>query len=113
MRTDGKNLEYQQLLDAYGGLLTDHQRDICELYYMYDLSLTEIAEQKGVSKQSVSDMLAKSRMLLDGYEQKLHIVQAAQREEAAAEKLSELSEKHPALAEEIAAIAALLKGESL
>jgi len=53
-------------------LLTEHQREICELYYICDLSLTEIAEQKGVSKQSVSDALSKSRAILDEYESKLH-----------------------------------------
>ena len=42
-----KDLKYMPLFDAYGALLTEHQRDICELYYMCDLSLTEIAEQKG------------------------------------------------------------------
>lgn len=66
-----KDLKYLQLWDCYGGLLTDNQREICELYYMCDLSLSEIAEQKGVSKQSVSDTLAKSRALLDGFEEKL------------------------------------------
>ena len=74
MRTDEKNLEYLRLLDAYGGLLTGRQKDVCELYYMYDLSLTEIAEQKGTSRQSVSDTLAKSRAALDEYEAKLHHV---------------------------------------
>ena len=74
MRTDAKNLEYLQLFDAYGALLTEHQREVCELYYMYDLSLAEIAEQKGTSRQSVSDTLAKSRAALDDYEAKLHHV---------------------------------------
>ena len=50
-----KDLKYLPLFDAYGALLTGHQREVCELYYMCDLSLTEIAEQKGISKQSVSD----------------------------------------------------------
>ena len=62
-----KDLKYLQLWDAYNPLLTEHQREICELYYLCDLSLTEIAEQKGISKQSVSDTLAKSRALLDEY----------------------------------------------
>ena len=108
-----KDLKYMPLFDAYGALLTGQRREVCELYYMCDLSLTEIAEQKGISKQSVSDMLAKSRRLLDGYEQKLHAVQTAQREAAAAERLSALSEQHPELAAELAELAALLKGESL
>ena len=60
-----KDLKYLPLWDAYGAMLTENQSDICELYYLCDLSLTEIAEQKGVSKQSVSDALAKSRAILD------------------------------------------------
>lgn len=68
-----KDLRYLQLWDVYAPVLTDNQREICELYYLCDLSLTEIAEQKGVSKQSVSDALAKSRALLDDFENKLHI----------------------------------------
>ena len=69
----GKDLGYLQLWDCYGGLLTDNQREICEMYYMLDLSLSEIAEEKGVSKQSVSEVLKKSRELLDGFEEKLHL----------------------------------------
>lgn len=66
-----KDLKYLQLLDCYGGLLTETQREICKLYYMCDLSLAEIAEQKRISRQSVSDTLKKSRELLDYYEEKL------------------------------------------
>lgn len=66
-----KDLRYLQLWDCYGELLTDTQRELCELYYMCDLSLAEIAEQKGISRQSVSDTLKKSRELLDYYEGKL------------------------------------------
>ena len=66
-----KDLRYLQLWDCYGQLLTDTQCELCELYYMCDLSLAEIAEQKGISRQSVSDTLKKSRELLDYYEGKL------------------------------------------
>lgn len=66
-----KDLRYLQLWDAYGPLLTDAQREICEKYYVYDLSLSEIAEEKGISKQAVSDALKTSRELLDSYEVKL------------------------------------------
>lgn len=117
MRTDEKNLEYLQLLDAYGGLLTDHQRDVCELYYMYDLSLTEIAEQRGVSKQSVSDTLVKSRAALDEYEAKLRHV-ALIRESAleisamltrTLRALEDLRESHPELSAEIGQIISLMQ----
>ena len=45
-----KNLEISFLLDFYGDMLTDKQRDVVELYYNEDLSLAEIAEQLGVSR---------------------------------------------------------------
>ena len=96
-----KDLSYLRLFDTYGGLLTEHQRELCELYYMYDLSLTEIAEQKGISKQSVSDTLAKSRALLDEYEEKLHIVQPSVRTEKALEVVGEFSAARPQPSEEI------------
>ena len=68
----GTRLRYLGLWDAYGPLLTDLQREICGMYYSLDLSLSEIAEEKGVSKQAVSDTLKKCRELLDSYEEKLH-----------------------------------------
>ncbi len=68
----GKDLKYLQLFDHYGALLTETRREICEMYYMLDLSLAEIAEQKGVSRQNVSEALKASRELLDFYEEKLH-----------------------------------------
>ncbi len=67
-----KDLKYLQLWDAYGALLTETQREICELYFLCDLSLSEIAEQKEISKQAVSDALKKSRELMDFYEETLH-----------------------------------------
>ena len=45
-----------------------------DLYFNCDLSLAEIAEQKGCSRQSISDTLAKVRRQLEEYEEKLHIV---------------------------------------
>lgn len=67
-----KDLKYLQLFDCYGALLTDTQREFCEMYYALDLSLSEIAEQKEISKQAVSDALKKSRELMDFYEETLH-----------------------------------------
>ena len=112
-----KDLKYLQLFDAYGALLTEHQRDICELYYMCDLSLTEIAEQKGISKQSVSDTLAKSRALLEEYEAKLRHV-ALNREAdlkisemltRALRALEALKKRHSELSSEIEEIASLMR----
>ena len=117
MRTDEKNLEYLRLLDAYGGLLTGRQKDVCELYYMYDLSLTEIAEQKGISKQSVSDTLAKSRALMDEYEAKLrHVALNREADLKYSEMLTRtlrarenMKAAHPDLASEIDRIISLMQ----
>ena len=62
---------FLRLLDLYSPLLTETQREIARLYFDYDLSLGEIAEQKGVSRQSVSDCLQKCRKQLQAYETKL------------------------------------------
>jgi predicted DNA-binding protein YlxM (UPF0122 family) len=65
------DLHFLRLWDLYSPLLTEKQREITELYFNYDLSLGEIAEQKGVSRQSVSDCLNKSRKQLEEYDEKL------------------------------------------
>ena len=65
------DVSFLRLWDLYSPLLTNTQREITDLYFNYDLSLGEIAEQKGVSRQSVSDCLAKSRKQLEKYEEKL------------------------------------------
>ena len=65
------DLKFLQLWDLYSPLLTATQREISDLYFNYDLSLGEIAEQKGVSRQSVSDCLQKCRKQLEKYEENL------------------------------------------
>ena len=95
-----KDLKYVQLFDAYGALLTEHQRELCELYYMCDLSLTEIAEEKGISKQSVSDTLAKSRQLLDEYEEKLRLGKTLRELSQMKDALADLGRRHPEISDE-------------
>ena len=70
------DLHFLRLWDLYSPLLTTTQREITDLYFNYDLSLGEIAEQKGVSRQSVSDCLQKCRKQLENYEAKLKFSQA-------------------------------------
>ena len=67
------DLRFLRLWDLYSPLLTATQQEITDLYFNYDLSLGEIAEQKGVSRQSVSDCLGKSRKQLEKYEEKLKL----------------------------------------
>ena len=72
------DLKFLRLWDLYSPLLTEKQREITELYFAYDLSLGEIAEQKGVSRQSVSDCLNKCKKQLSVYEEKLGLSKALQ-----------------------------------
>ena len=69
------DLLFLQLWDLYSPLLTKNQREVTDLYFNYDLSLAEIAEQKGVSRQSVSDCLNKCRKQLEEYDKKLALRQ--------------------------------------
>ena len=64
---------YSELLQIYGGFLTEKHKSVAEAYYSLDLSLAEIAEENGVSRQSVSDALAATRKKLDFYEENLKI----------------------------------------
>ena len=62
------------LFDFYGELLTEHQRSIYEDYCLNDLSLSEIAESEGISRQGVHDLIKRCTKTLQGYEDKLHLV---------------------------------------
>ena len=77
---------------------------------MCDLSLSEIAEEKGVSKQSVSDTLKKSRELIEFYEGKLALVR---RQEELLSALESFRQRHPELSEEIGSIADMVAGNLL
>ncbi len=69
-----KDLHFLRLWDIYNGLLTNTQREITDLYYNCDLSLAEIAEEKGCSRQSVSECLATCRKQFEEYEERLHFL---------------------------------------
>lgn len=62
------------LLDFYGQLLTERTRFILELYYSEDMSLAEIAEQEGVSRQAVHDSIHRGIAGLNKYEEKLGLL---------------------------------------
>ena len=67
----GKNLKFSELLDCYGELLTDKQRDAIDLYYNEDLSLAEVSEITGISRQGVRDSVKKTESELMQLEEKL------------------------------------------
>ena len=68
-------LKQALLYDFYGELLTDHQKEIYGQFILEDLSLGEIARDAGISRQGVHDMVKRSTKILEGYEEKLHLVE--------------------------------------
>lgn len=70
-----KIVEQGLLYDFYGELLTEHQRNVYEDAVYNDMSLGEIAEQYGISRQGVHDLIRRCNKLLAGYEEKLQLVQ--------------------------------------
>ncbi|RCW41140.1 hypothetical protein DFR78_1392 [Halanaerobium sp. MA284_MarDTE_T2] len=69
-----KTLKISMLFDFYGNLLTKKQQSIVESYFYNDLSLAEIAENIGISRQGVYDHLQRSEKSLEEYEEKLGLV---------------------------------------
>lgn len=69
-----KIVEQSLLYDFYGDLLTEHQKDIYEGYILENLSLAELAEDSGISRQGVHDLIRRVENQLEGYEAKLHLV---------------------------------------
>jgi predicted DNA-binding protein YlxM (UPF0122 family) len=67
-------LDLAYLFDFYADLLTDKQRDYLDLYYHQDLSLSEIAENEGITRQGVRDVIARGEGLLHHMEEKLGLV---------------------------------------
>ncbi len=62
------------LFDFYGELLTEKQRELFDLYYNEDLSLSEIAEHAGITRQGVRDAVVRAEHILTELEEKLHLV---------------------------------------
>ena len=75
----GKQVEKERvaqsmLFDFYGDLLTEKQRECCNLYYNEDLSLSEIAEQRGISRQGVWDNIRHAEDSMRGIEEKIGLI---------------------------------------
>ena len=70
-----KIVEQTLLYDFYGELLTEHQRRIYEDVVLNDYSLSEVAQELGISRQGVHDNLKRCSRILEDYEEKLHLVE--------------------------------------
>ena len=71
-----KNQAYRMALlyDFYGDMLTDRQREFYDLYYNEDLSLAEIAENYGITRQGVRDVIVRAEAVLTELEDKTGII---------------------------------------
>lgn len=87
------------LFDFYGDLLTDKQREYYDLHYNSDLSLFEIAEMSGTSRQAVWDIIRRSEQTLRDIEARTGLVARAMKRRKTLERLSALAEQLPACGE--------------
>ena len=83
------------LFDFYGDLLTDKQREYYDLHFNSDLSLQEIAESIGISRQAVWDIIRRAEQSLMEIEDKTGLVARAVRRRRALEELSEVVSRLP------------------
>lgn len=93
--------EITVLLDFYGQLLTERQYEIMDLHFNSDLSLGEIAEDLGISRQGVHDSIRKGKQALSGYEKRLGLAERFKEQERNIEKalksLKRMVKKNPEL----------------
>jgi len=76
---ESKRILISSLLDIYGSLRKDGQRDVLDLYYNDDLSLSEIGEDTGITRQGVRDALKKGEVKLLEFEEKLGFYRKSQK----------------------------------
>jgi predicted DNA-binding protein YlxM (UPF0122 family) len=88
-----KDLKYIELFELYQGLLTDRQRELFSSHYYYDLSLSEIAEPDGNSRQSVYAAVKKVKEKLDEYESVLRLHERNGKLYSVAKSLKDIDEK--------------------
>jgi len=88
-----KNLEISVLLDFYGGILTEKQYSMINYYYNEDLSLSEIAQNEGITRQGVRDTIKRGETILFDMEEKLSLCEKAKTNTKHVEHISELSKQ--------------------
>lgn len=74
MLTPERSYNISLLFDFYGELLSDRQKEVLDLYFNEDLSLSEISENTGITRQGVRDAIKKAEAILQNYEEKLGLI---------------------------------------
>lgn len=87
-------VEQTLLYDFYGELLNEHQRGVYEDTVFNDLSLSEIADEYGISRQGVHDLIKRVSNTLEGYESKLHLVEKFMDTKAKITRIDELVDSY-------------------
>lgn len=88
-----KNLNFVYLLDFYGGILNDRQREVLTLYYDDDLSLAEIAEITNISRQGVHDLIKRGEVKLTDAESALGLAERFENIKETVYKIEDLIDK--------------------
>ena len=86
-------LKQTLLYDFYGELLTAHQKEIYEEVVLDDCSLSEVAEAHGISRQGVHDLIKRCQKMLEGYEEKLKLVEKFYNIKGKIQKIERLTEE--------------------
>lgn len=89
-----KNLNVGYLLDFYGELLPERKRSVLDMYYNEDFSLAEIADEIGISRQGVRNIIKKSENELFFYEEKLGLAEKLLTVERYSSSICELASKN-------------------
>ncbi len=84
-----KDLGLIELYELYSGLLTNRQRELFECYYLYDLSLAEISEPEGKTRQNVYESLKNVKEKLNAYEKLLGLKEKNDKLKAIADNLAD------------------------
>jgi hypothetical protein len=87
-----KDFEISLLLDYYGSMLTEKQRDVISCYYNDDLSLSEIAQNEGITRQGVRDAIKRGETQLKEMEENLGLLQKSKARAAAFSQIRQYAE---------------------
>lgn len=84
-----KTQRVNRLLDIYENMLTNKQKEVMNMYYGYDLSLSEIATELNVSRTAVFDLIKRTTNLLETYESNIKVLQLKEKLEKEIEKIDD------------------------
>lgn len=84
-----KTQRVNRLLDIYENMLTNKQKEVMNMYYGYDLSLSEIATELNVSRTAVFDLIKRTTKLLETYEGNIKVLQLKEKLEKEIEKIDD------------------------